>query len=653
MLIAWLTSLTDWGFLQAAELLMSAPHGFVLLQDILLPQPVASLVAVLLSLGIRELGGRLTGRLLAPVGPPTAIDSASGFVLVAGLLAGLVHGLALAHLATFPVLRLIATIVASAGVWSLLRIPSDLRLLEATVHDLWRRNGLVERGVVACCCITLAGLSLAALGPPTDIDSLDYHLGVPLDWLRHSGAVPNPYWLHARLAGLGECLNLLGLAAGTDCFGAVLQVAGLLIAASAVASRASDSGGRLLGLALVLSCPVIVSLTTTQKPQLLPAAATTLALVMVCHAQPFDRRRLILACGCVGFAIGCKYSFLFSGSIVLALAGRKALRNADSLRTAVAAAVLVAVLAAPVYVRNFAFYGDPLSPCLESWSGGDPAVMAFAEHLREFGGSHSLGQFARLPVKLMFPTHPGRMAEVLGLGSLAFLLGLRSPSSSRLLLLAALLLAAINACVGQLTPRFFLEPYLWSAAAVVAIDPSRAGRLLLSLLLPQSAIVAAISLAGAAILFPGAWTNSLRDSVQRRSASTYQAARWLDDVLPADAVFVTDLRCHALLPRRVVPADYARFLAKTSLSDAAKRAALRDVVQKNRVELVVIGQPEFESFALLGDVLEPTSTPPAAFTDATRNIFNRGRSSEVRILRFVIANSGETAQPSANSRPGH
>ncbi|NIR58223.1 MAG: DUF1420 domain-containing protein, partial [Gammaproteobacteria bacterium] len=29
---------------------------------------------------------------------------------------------------------------------------------------------------------------LAALGPVTDADSLDYHLGVPLDWLRHGGA---------------------------------------------------------------------------------------------------------------------------------------------------------------------------------------------------------------------------------------------------------------------------------------------------------------------------------------------------------------------------------------------------------------------------------------------------------------------------------
>ena len=77
--------------------------------------------------------------------------------------------------------------------------------------------------------ITLA-LFGAVLGPATDADSLEYHLGVPLDWLRHGGAYARPDWFHARLAGLGEAINMLGLAMGTDNLGAVFQAAGLVVA---------------------------------------------------------------------------------------------------------------------------------------------------------------------------------------------------------------------------------------------------------------------------------------------------------------------------------------------------------------------------------------------------------------------------------------
>ena len=43
--------------------------------------------------------------------------------------------------------------------------------------------------------VILVVLLLAALGPATDADSLDYHLGVPLDWLRNGGAYARPDWL--------------------------------------------------------------------------------------------------------------------------------------------------------------------------------------------------------------------------------------------------------------------------------------------------------------------------------------------------------------------------------------------------------------------------------------------------------------------------
>ena len=50
-----------------------------------------------------------------------------------------------------------------------------------------------------------------------------------------------------------------------------------------------------------------------------------------------------------------------------------------------------------------------------------------------------------------------------------FLLALRERGSARKLLLAALAAFALIVALGQPTPRFFLEPYLWCATAIAAV----------------------------------------------------------------------------------------------------------------------------------------------------------------------------------------
>lgn len=104
--------------------------------------------------------------------------------------------------------------------------------------EVGRPAGRFERYLFILSTTAVLALALGAPGPPTDIDSAAYHLSVPLAWLSSGGAMPTPDWFHARLVGLGEALNLLGLAAGTDCFGAVLQASGVIAAIVAL----SDAG---------------------------------------------------------------------------------------------------------------------------------------------------------------------------------------------------------------------------------------------------------------------------------------------------------------------------------------------------------------------------------------------------------------------------
>ena len=268
---------------------------------------------------------------------------------------------------------------------------------------------------------------------------------------------------------------MLGLAAGTDGLGAAFQAAGLIVALIAVMAFAKTQEDRLFAVLLVVACPIILPLIANQKPQLLPVAALTVGSG---YSRPrfktFDLATAVLTFGCAAFAMASKHSFLLTGSVVVLIG---LIAAVQSERLASAAAVFVCcfvVLAAPVFARNFVFYGDPLSPLLERWRpGGDPALVEFAErYLREYGGTMTLHKLARLPWDLVVTPRLGLAHEALGLGMFGFLLALRERGPARQLLLAALGAFVLVVAVGQPTPRFFLEPYLWCAAAIVLV-PSR------------------------------------------------------------------------------------------------------------------------------------------------------------------------------------
>ena len=484
-----------------------------------------------------------------------------------------------------------------------------------------------------------AGLTGSALAPATDADSLNYHLGVPLDWLRNGGAYPRQDWLHARLVGLGESANLLGLAAGTDNLGAGLQLAGLALSCLAVGGLGRTREEKLFAVLLVASCPAMLFLVPNQKPQLLPAAALTLALVgLVRGPGPPSRATIAAGLGCVGFAIGCKYSFLLSGAVLLLTILIVARRNGQ-LRFAIAAAgVAMAAFAAPLYARNALFYGDPLSPFLERlFSGPDAVVVAFADQLRRFGGARDIETLLALPMTLVVPTGPGRLASVLGVGVLGVaLLGGRGAAVTTIRR-ASLVCAALILAFSQLTPRFFLEPFLWMGVGVSVCAPGVAKRTLKNALIAQGSIVAVAALFGAVTLFPGSLSLKLRDRVMEKSAYQYAQSRWLDEILPEQAVVLTNLRSKALLPRVFVGTDTLVSMPPEEFARAILRFA-----DRHDISAIAFNQGRRPDTRLDGvlQLREFGYERSEEFVAATRNPFNRNWR---EMLHVLVARGGESS----------
>jgi uncharacterized protein DUF1420 len=612
----------------------SVAQPFLRLEDLLVPPPLPAMLALLMVLGTLHLSRRGTRWLGGSTAAP--VDRAAAFVLTTGLLAALVHALAWGGYASIPALRLGGWVLAALGVVEL----SSWRLqgVKSVLRKYFNEASFAERCAFVLASVTVLGLFAAVLGPATDADSLDYHLGVPLDWLRHGGSYARPEWFTARYVGLGESLNMLGLAAGTDGLGAAFQAAGLVVALAAVTAFAKTRADRLFAGLLVVACPVVATLITAQKPQLLPAAALTVALVMLVQRfQRFDAATALLAFGCAAFAMASKHSFLLTGGVVVCV-GLVVGARAHRLRLALLALTgCIAILAMPVFARNFVFYGDPLSPLLERWRpGSDPVLVLFANHLRAEGGPVTLARVARLPWDLTVSLHPRYVHEVLGIGVFGFLLALRGRGPARALLLAALAAFVLLVASSPLKPRYFLEPYLWCAAAAVAAPIRPYKSFFLKALTVQAVLAAGIAVYLGVVLFPGALTHAGREHVMTLMAPGYAEAKWLDATLPPDAVVLEEFRYRALLPRPFIVGEKPSFALRDQfLAFVGDRFLMTDVpnwkqqltgfLKRKRVTVLITEYPVKSPPSLW--LTTHYGTPlagPAKFQNAARSPFNRG-----------------------------
>jgi hypothetical protein len=268
---------------------------------------------------------------------------------------------------------------------------------------------------------------------------------------------------------------------------------------------------------------------------------------------------------------------------------------------------------------------------LERWkTGGDPAVIAFAEFLRNCGWEPSWQTFLLLPWKLAISLEPSTFQDVLGIGVFVFLLLVRRADGlQRLVALAALAVFILNLALGRLTPRFFLEPYLWCAAVAVPVAASRLKSFFVRALTAQGVPIAAVAVSLGALLFGGALTPSWRDRIMALMAVSYAEAKWLDSVLPHDAVVLENFRYRALMPRRFVVGE--RFL----MGEVPNREqALAKFIREQGVTVLVtqypIEEPLYQSLASRYGV---PRAGPAEFQAAARSVFNRrGRLTELIVI---------------------
>ena len=583
------------------------------LDSVVSAPPLPAIVAVLLVLGIKFLGKHIAMRADAHL-QDALLKLASPLVLLAVVATG-IQFLALAGFASRLVLAVLAAAIAFCGVLESIRI---VKHKPHTVLVNARRQvaswSLAERVITVLCALILAFLFLAALGPETHPDALDYHLAVPLRLLETGARPVATEWMNGRLIGGGEWIIALGLTLGSDSFGLLTQFMGLVIVVAAVCIIARSRQGALLAVAGVISVPIWLFLATTSKPQLLPAAATMLAVfILVENWDALDYRRFLFVITLAMFAAAVKYSFLFSAGLICVLAlwrGARLMGFAKSLLTVTA---IYCVVMLPWEAWNYLAYNDPFSPLLANMlTPGDQGVISFLDYLRSARDTSMW-----FPASLFLPASLSTVSSAFGIAPLLVLLIRIDDKKVRIVLIVAVILCVVTFALGQKTSRFYIEPYflLMGALAMARRPTALKQKIGAILVVPQLTAMAIGSLLAAVLLFPGALKGDWRQHAMELHAFGYAASRWLDESLPANATVLYGIRSVALSPRDFVSSDW---LLHYDLRHPSAKTPLLSLVNRGVDTVVIIGERDKHPLAkCLGRLI----AGPRTFLVETRNPF--------------------------------
>jgi hypothetical protein len=617
--------------------------------------PLSALLSLVLIAGLDRLGLWVLRLLGFEVGSQQAWVRWQAPMVGAMLLAIVLYPLALAGLTPLKFMQGLALAGMGGGLWHLFKSASVAYGRVGRCRAYWTVVK-AQSGSRKLMLVMLLGMGLLALGPVTNADALDYHMGVAIAVLNRGGMPVAPEWFIGRLAGNGEVLNALALSVGAEQFGSLLQYAsllglvGIILFANRGVHAQADTQERaasdLIALA-AFSAPILLFLISAPKPQMWPIAMTTFAFALVVHPS---RRGLSRHSALVGFGLVCallmtasqaKFNYLLGGGVVgiFALWGMTKQRL---LMASIGVGLLAAaMIVAPAVVwKSLAFHASWVDVLTHPLPGHLPGTDAFVTLAK---GASDFSSPLPFPWLMLIPVSVGAFSTLLGLGALVFI-GFRLGRDAWLWAgaSAAFFMLLASAVLAPPSSRMYLEPYYW-LLTILVLQPTRHALLRYSfvrlVVLAQALAVTAVCWLGALTLLPGTLTASWRSAVMQRAANGYEVMQWADTVLPKNAVVLNGHRSMALMPRDAVANDWSRYVDLTTAESTPYLLRLKD---RGVSHMLVVGpiDPSLPLYKCLGSVL----AGPGRGHLATRNPANRGAAYEAWIVEFDSTRLPECAQ---------
>ena len=597
--------------------------NYLSLDEIIFSPPISMIVAIAIIMAFISSGKKFGNWVFKYNSVFTII---SGYILTILILSIIINGFISFAIDGKLIIRIVVFSIFINGCHDFYLFKNKLYNKFNDLIRYYKNLNLLDKIIFSIITFNVISLLLSSLGPPTDADSLDYHLGVPLSWLRNINEFPLDGWLHTRLVGLGEVINYIGLVCGTDILGQIIQYSGLWIVFLALCQLTSNKKQVLLIGLLVFCIPLNLSLITSQKPFVFPSAVMFFGFIsFLRNIHNVNDKISFISLLFICYGIACKYSFIVPGFFLILFIMFISFKKHTLCKIYVALLLASLVTIVPIYFRNIFIYGDPISPMLEFLkSNPDPLIMRFADSIRTYGGTINLFNVAILPFKLGITFNPSLLSTVLGFGVLSiFFVKIKTYEAKIMYSIGGIISLSIL-LIGNISPRYYLDAY-WLFIGAVSLNELNKRMLFFSkIMLIQGICFSILAFYGTISLFPGALSSQKRDFVMSKSANGYNESKWINSILPKDAFIITQIRSNALLPRKYVPWD--QFFWGKKQEDVNTYLKSND----KKIDALLLKLPLHEDLSWLNE--NKIKSMKKTFYKGTRNPLNRGNKYEMQLF---------------------
>ena len=390
---------------------------------------------------------------------------------------------------------------------------------------------------------------LLSLSPITDSDSLAYHLNIGKFILNNGNFPFQTHTYSNALAGAGELLISLSLFVKAEQFGSFVNFIGLVSIIGIIInfSKNININFSLLNLLLVLSCPILVFLLSSAKPQFFYVSLTAIgyAYLLKIKINRYFKSNILKIYSIVSLllilAINAKINFTLSyviinfGFFYIFKKEFKVISYFFIINIIFLSLFLMPILIQKSLIYNYSFYNFLINPLPLNIPG-----FNYYYSLAKIYGSENF------PLFLLIPKSIGDITNTFGLGFLIFvIIFLKKSKFSFLNIFLIIIFFIMLTILGQKTSRFFLDIYIFAIfifSMFINTNNNFINIYFKKLILLQSAIVSLILIYGVINLFPGSLNYKLQHNVLTKNGNGYSLFNWTNNELPKNARFITNKR---------------------------------------------------------------------------------------------------------------
>jgi hypothetical protein len=439
---------------------------------------------------------------------------------------------------------------------------------------------------------------LYSLAPISSADSVAYHAPVA-EFIIENGKFPsNVYEFSTLLSGSGEFLNAFAISINAHQFTSFIHFLGLVSFIGVILSFSKKNNlnfeNKVILILLILSCPVLIFLIGSSKPQFFFVCCIILSCALLINVKSLKSEEdiiksfffsMLLCIICVQARISFIISF-FLISIGYIFFNKKIILNLKFLFLSI---VVTSFSLIPHYfwkqsVFNYSFYNFFFNPLPLNI----PGVYEFSLMAKDWGSNF-------FPLSLFFPTSLSLVTFNLGIGLFIFFFFYKKFPNKKFFLFFIIFFFIIYSLFGQRSPRFYLEIYFLLILLFSFIINKLNNNFFLyfkKLIYFQSIYVFLFLVFGTFSLFPGNFTKELNHIVLSKNSYGYNLYKWVDTILPNNSIILSSHRGYFYSTNEII---YAEFVFVVPYKNILARKYMLEQIKKKRPNYILFHNYE-ESF---------------------------------------------------------